>query len=138
MESKNIENIVAEDIKIATSFALRGTPASFVNGRFISGALPIDSFKKVINEELVKAEGKGLKGDALYREIIKDGKPAVAKTNGNKAEKDDPNKIYQIKLSGKEAVKGAKNPKVTIIEFSDFQCPFCSKAFTTVESVAGK
>lgn len=138
MESKDIEKIVEEDIKTASALGLRGTPASFVNGRFISGALPIDSFKKVIDEELKKAEGKGQKGDALYREIIKDGKPAVAKNNGNKAEKEDPNKIYQIKLNGKEASKGAKNPKVTIIEFSDFQCPFCSKAFATLESVAGK
>ena len=138
MESKNIESIVAEDIKTATSLGLRGTPASFINGRFISGALPVESFKKVIDEELKKAEGKGLKGDALYREIIKDGKPAVAKTNGNRAEKDDPNKVYSVKLSGNEAVKGAKNPKVTIIEFSDFQCPYCSRAFATVEGVAGK
>ena len=138
MESKDIEKTVEEDIKAASALGLRGTPASFINGRFISGALPIDSFKKVIDEELKKAEGKGAKGDALYREIIKDGKPAVAKTNGNKGEKEDPNKVYDIKLSGKEASKGAKNPKVTIIEFSDFQCPFCSKAFTTVENVAGK
>ena len=140
MESKNIENLVAEDIKTATSLGLRGTPASFVNGRFISGALPIESFKKVIDEELKKAEDKGAKGDALYREIIKEGKPAVAKTNGNRAEKEkeDPNKVYDVKLSGKEASKGAKNPKVTIIEFSDFQCPFCSRAFATVEGVAEK
>jgi protein-disulfide isomerase len=138
MESKEIEKIVDEDSKIAVTLGVRGTPASFVNGRFISGALPIDSFKKVIDEELKKAEGKNLKGDALYREIIKDGKPAVAKTNGNKDEKEDPNKVYQIKLTGNEAVKGSKNPKVTIIEFSDFQCPFCSKAFSTVESVAAK
>lgn len=138
MESKAVENIVAEDIKAAGSLGVRGTPASFVNGRFISGALPVDSFKKVIDEELKKAEGKGLKGDALYREIIKDGKPAVAKANGNRGEKEDPDKIYSVKLSGNEAVKGAKDPKVTIIEFSDFQCPFCSKAFATLESVAGK
>ena len=138
MESKEIEKIVDEDSKIAAALGVRGTPASFVNGRFISGALPIDSFKKVIDEELKKAEGKNLKGDALYREIIKDGKPAVAKTNGNKDEKEDPNKVYQIKLTGNEAVKGSKNPKVTIIEFSDFQCPFCSKAFSTVESVVAK
>ena len=138
MESKNIENLVAEDVKTATSLGLRGTPASFINGRFVSGALPIDSFKKVIDEELKKAEGKGLKGGELYREIIKEGKPSIAKSNGNKGEKEDPNKIYSIKLSGKEAVKGSKNPKITIIEFSDFQCPFCSKAFKTVEDVAGK
>ena len=139
MESKKIENLVAEDIRTATSLALRGTPASFINGRFVSGALPIDSFKKVIDEELKKAEGKGLKGDALYREIIKDGKKAVAKINGNKAEKeDDPDKVYSIKLTGKEAVKGSKNPKVTIIEFSDFQCPYCSKANSTINGIVGK
>ncbi len=138
MESDAVKNIVENDIKAAGALSLRGTPASFVNGRFISGALPIESFKKVIDEELKKAEGKGLKGDELYREIIKDGKPAVAKTNGNRAEKEDPNKVYSVKLSGNEAAKGAKNPKVTIIEFSDFQCPYCSRAFATVEGVAGK
>ena len=138
MESKNIENLVAEDIRTATSLGLRGTPASFVNGRFVSGALPVEAFKKVIDEEIKKAEEKGLKGDELYREIIKDGKTAVAKRNGSRDEKEDPNKIYQVKLSGNEAAKGSGNPKVTIIEFSDFQCPFCSKANTTVNSLVEK
>lgn len=138
MENKKIESLVEEDIKTAGALGLRGTPASFVNGRFISGALPIETFKKVIDEELKKAEGKGLKGDALYREIIKDGKPAVAKNNGNKAEKEDPDKVYNVTLNGKEAAKGSKNPKVTIIEFSDFQCPYCSRANSTVNGVVEK
>jgi protein-disulfide isomerase len=29
-----------------------GTPAFFVNGRFLSGAKPFDDFKKLIDEEL--------------------------------------------------------------------------------------
>jgi protein-disulfide isomerase len=34
---------------------VRGTPAFFVNGRFISGAQPFEVFKKVIDEELARA-----------------------------------------------------------------------------------
>ena len=30
-------------------------------------------------------------------------------------------------------VKGAKNAKVTLVEYSDFQCPFCSRHLPTVE-----
>ncbi len=30
---------------------------------------------------------------------------------------------------------GAKNAKVTIIEFSDFECPYCSRGYATVKEV---
>jgi len=38
-----------------------GTPASFVNGRFISGAAPYEAFKKLIDEELAKEVAKATK-----------------------------------------------------------------------------
>ena len=31
-------------------------------------------------------------------------------------------------------MRGNPNAKVTIVEYSDFQCPFCSRAYNTVES----
>lgn len=39
---------------------------------------------------------------------------------------------------GNAPVKGGKNAKVTIIEFSDYQCPFCAKGASIMEEVAKK
>jgi protein-disulfide isomerase len=46
----------------------------------------------------------------------------------------DPNKVYTISTAG-NVVRGPKNAKVTIVEFSDFQCPFCAQAKTLVDDV---
>ncbi|MDX2165448.1 MAG: thioredoxin domain-containing protein [Deltaproteobacteria bacterium] len=48
----------------------------------------------------------------------------------------DPFKAIAAKLKLQGApVEGAKDAKVTIVEFSDFQCPYCSRAHTTIEQV---
>lgn len=51
----------------------RGTPAFFINGRFLSGAQPVDRFKVIIDEELKKANAaikKGAKVETYYNEFI--------------------------------------------------------------------
>jgi len=42
------------DIKDAAKFGVSGTPGFFINGRFVNGAYPFETFKKIIEEELAK------------------------------------------------------------------------------------
>ena len=52
MASPGIEALIASDMSQASKLGVTGTPAFFVNGRFLSGAQPFASFKALIDLEL--------------------------------------------------------------------------------------
>jgi protein-disulfide isomerase len=52
--SSEVKARVDADAKEAASLGVTGTPAFFVNGRFLSGAQPFAAFKSLIDEELGK------------------------------------------------------------------------------------
>lgn len=66
---------LAEDRQSVAKFGARGTPAFFVNGRFINGAQPFSAFKTVIDQELAKyAKAKATNPTAYYEEnVVKKG-----------------------------------------------------------------
>jgi protein-disulfide isomerase len=43
---------VDQDFSDGQKLGVRGTPAFFVNGRFLSGARPFEDFQQLIDEEL--------------------------------------------------------------------------------------
>jgi len=52
LDSGEMKAEIDADTKEGSTYGVTGTPASFVNGRFLSGAQPFDAFKKVIDDEL--------------------------------------------------------------------------------------
>ena len=52
LDSGRFSDDVTQDMREGTSVGVRGTPAFFVNGRFLSGSQPFDAFAKIIDEEL--------------------------------------------------------------------------------------
>lgn len=55
LDSEKYKPEVEKDLADGASAGVNGTPATFVNGRLISGAQPFAAFKAIIDEELVKA-----------------------------------------------------------------------------------
>jgi protein-disulfide isomerase len=53
-ESGKFRADVKKDQIEGMGIGVTGTPAFFVNGRFLSGGQPFDAFKKIIDEELAR------------------------------------------------------------------------------------
>ena len=136
---------ISDDQAIASTFGARGTPYFFVNGRQLRGAQPFNAFKTVIDDEIQRAEGlmkKGVKKEQLYATLTKDGltKAAAAKPKKPSARpgQPDPKAVYKVPLKGNEPQKGPDDALVTIVEISDFECPFCSRVEPTLKQVVDK
>lgn len=52
LDSGEMKSEIDKDVKEGGTYGVQGTPASFINGRFLSGAQPYEAFKKVIDDEL--------------------------------------------------------------------------------------
>jgi protein-disulfide isomerase len=44
------------DMQDGSEAGVSGTPAFFINGRFLGGAQPIEAFQRIIDEELARAK----------------------------------------------------------------------------------
>lgn len=53
-ESGKYRNEIQQMMSTGQAAGVTGTPAFFINGRFLSGAQPFDAFKKIIDEELAR------------------------------------------------------------------------------------
>ena len=71
-EQNKHKDRIENDQKIATSLGARGTPAFFINGRYLSGAQPYQNFAKLVDEELDKAKKSGVAAADYYRKVVEE------------------------------------------------------------------
>ncbi|OGG25999.1 hypothetical protein A2960_05590 [Candidatus Gottesmanbacteria bacterium RIFCSPLOWO2_01_FULL_39_12b] len=122
VDSGEKKAIVDAEQKEGEGLSVQGTPAFFINGRFVGGAFPYEAFQEIIDKELAG------KGSSNYKDYSDDLQKAYT---GGKAFDPEPKKIEV----GNAPVQGENNAKVTIVEFSDFQCPFCGRSYPTIKKV---
>ena len=139
MDKKSGEARIKKDLDDAVKFGARGTPNFFINGRNFRGAQPVEAFKSVIDEELKKADAKiasGTPRGQVYAALTASGldKAAAPPPPPPQPGTPDANTRFRAEIKG-APMKGAKDAPVTIVQFSDFQCPFCSRVEPTVAKV---
>ncbi|MBX5484406.1 MAG: thioredoxin domain-containing protein [Myxococcaceae bacterium] len=134
-ESSRLAAVIQKDQAVAQQLGATGTPAFFINGRKISGAQPLDNFKAVIDEELKKAEAMvvaGTPADQVYAKIMERG---VTSPPAQPRQAPPPAQARKIDIPADAPVRGPKHAKVTIVEWSDFQCPFCGRVEPTLAQI---
>jgi len=126
IKDKKYKKEIDADMELAEDVQASGTPHMFVNGRRLVGAQPFEKFQKIIDEEIKKFEGLGGKvaASAYYDSLMKDAKGAP-----------EPEKKVAPAVPAGSPWKGNANAKVVIQEWSDYQCPFCSRVEGTVAEV---
>jgi protein-disulfide isomerase len=135
-DDPKIKAEVEQDQKAANAAGANGTPTFFINGRELVGAQPADAFEKIIDDEIKKAD-ELIKGGTPLKDVYKKRIEAAALAPAPSAAPSAPaapEGKQNIKL-GDAPVKGPSNAKVTVVLFSDFQCPFCSRAVPVLKEI---
>jgi protein-disulfide isomerase len=142
---------IARDQKLVQSLGANGTPSFFVNGRKVVGAQPFPAFQAVIDEELKKAEAlvqAGTPPAQVYAKIMERaatapvyappppgaqgaaaGEQAIPPAPaGPAAPPPAPATVYrEVPVRADDPARGAADAKLTVVLFSDFQCPYCGR-----------
>ncbi|MEA2749031.1 MAG: hypothetical protein QOI41_3174 [Myxococcales bacterium] len=127
IKNNTFAKAIGDDERLGDDVQASGTPHFFINGRRLVGAQPYEKLKAVVDAEIAKAEAlvrSGVARTAIYDAIMKDAKSAP-----------EPEKKAVAASASPAPFRGAANAKVVIQEFSDFQCPFCSRAEPTIDEV---
>lgn len=132
---------IAADVEAAERLGISGTPMFFINGRPVSGSQPLQVFVDIVEEELARA-GKvaATHPRDLYEALVEHGQQAAdaPADKSNRRSELDPTATYRIGLGLPGHQFGPDDAPVTIVEWSDFQCPFCARLVPVLARVRAK
>ncbi|WP_437744014.1 thioredoxin domain-containing protein [Sorangium sp. So ce1504] len=131
---------IERDVEAGQAAGVRGTPATFVNGVFVSGARPIEDFRTLVNEQLRAAEDlrrSGVPQERIYAALSEQNKARAPAPTPPTAPAPEDTTVWKVPVDG-SPIRGNPGALVTLVMFSDFECPFCRRAASTVDGLETK
>lgn len=129
------------DTELARRLGAQGTPAFFINGVNVRGAQALPVFRDVIDAELAAATAALAGGVPASRVYATRSAVNLAPSEGAADEEDEEpppdTSVYYVPIAGSPA-RGSASALVTLVIFSDFQCPFCARVEPTIEALRAK
>ena len=165
MNSAEVRESIRKDIALGEKLGVRRTPAIFINHKEMDAkaSLTEDAFMKALLAEMTQysliTSNMAKPGGSYYLSSLYNAPNADA-TDAPKAKSDDNPKLERRPASGRKGPRekpapqapegkvfvdvsgaptlGDSNAPVTIVEFTDFECPFCSRANNTIKELMDK
>ncbi len=148
MDGHTHQRAIEADAALAAQIGAQGTPNSFINGIQVTGAQPFEAFKAIIDAEIANAQrliASGTPAANIYAAVTRGGLTRAAPAAAPGAQpgaapqqarpQPDPNAVYRVPVEGRLPQQGPDDALVTLVLFSEFQCPFCSRVEPTVTRI---
>jgi protein-disulfide isomerase len=129
---------VDADVAEATKLGATGTPWFFINGVRLVGAQPESGFQAIIDAQLLAAENKissGVSPDRVYGVLAKEN--FVRDADDDDDSQSDAKTIFKVPVAN-SPVRGGAGALVTIVEFADYQCPYCGRVEATLQKLRAR
>lgn len=121
LDSAAVAAALRKDMQESKGFAINQTPSMFINGRLYSGTLS----EKTLGDIIKQASKTSVATTLAQQTVIPEG------------ENVEPALLVRM-MTQPSAARGTSASPVTIVEFTDFQCPFCRAAVAPMEELMAK
>jgi len=147
LKRQALDTMIMKRLVDAKAKAAGKSPDDYVQGEIMARIGPVTDAEVQQVYDAAKAQGRDLPPlpqvkDTIVRYIQQQKGQAVAQAYYDKLKADakveillPPFRAPRQQVEAKGPSRGPENAPVTIVEFSDFECPYCSRAEETVSEV---